>query len=107
MAYTTRSTVNRLACEELHIRILWYQNDQRRNLYIELQKGPEAQSESCKKQRIFLNKPIAFSKLSFGAGFGVSEEKRARVNMIPVIRIYRHVLYLQRVLITAEHGLTI
>ena len=38
MAYTTRSTVNGLACEELHIRILWYQNDQRRNLYIELQK---------------------------------------------------------------------
>ena len=38
MAYTTRSTVNRLACEELHIRILWHQNDQRRYLYTELLK---------------------------------------------------------------------
>ena len=51
MAYTTRSTVNRLACEELHIWILWYQNDQRRNKPI--QRAPEAQSESCKKQNFF------------------------------------------------------
>ena len=77
MAYKTRNTVNRL--------------------YIELQKHTLNQI-TARNIRISLDKRIAFSKKSYG----ISEEKRTRANMIPVIRIY---LYLA-VLIIAGPGVT-
>ena len=78
MAYTTRTTINRL--------------------YIELQKHTLNQT-AARNVRISLDKRIAFSKKSYS----ISEEKRTRANMIHVIRIY---LYLP-VLIIAGHNVTI
>ena len=82
MAYTTHNTVN----------------NGRRNKPIH-----RAWSDSARKTRISLVKCIAFSKQSYGA----SVEKCRRANMIPVIRIYQYLLYLQTVLITAGTGVTI
>ena len=61
MAYTTRKTVNRLACKQLHL-ILWCQKYQRRNsLYIELEKHKLDQI-AARNIRMSLDKRIAFSR---------------------------------------------
>ena len=91
VACTTRNAVNRLqSCGTRTIK-------GGINLFIELHKQILDQI-AARNIRISLDKRIAFSKKSYG----ISEEKRTRANMIPVIRIY---LYLA-VLIIAGPGVT-
>ena len=64
MAYTTRDTVNRLACTELYKSCGTRTIKGGMNLYIELQKHKLDQI-AARNMKISLEKRIAFSKLSY------------------------------------------